>query len=110
MFLKPNKSKVVTFFVITAVIVIGTVVLFAINERDLAGIFLYPLATLPITLFDIVTGSAFAPRECGFLCFPTIPQILFILVFDIVMIYLIVCGIIYAREKRTRTQTQNIRS
>lgn len=98
-FLKPNMDKVIAVSMLVAIIVIGTVILFTINERDIAGIFLYPFTALPITLFDTVTSSAFAPRECGFLCFPTIPQTLFILIFDVAAIYLIACSITFAYKK-----------
>ena len=99
--------KVTLFFSIVALVLVAIIALFMVNERDIAGVLLYPLARLPITLFNLVTGSAFAPHDCGFLCFPTLPQVLFILIFDIILIYLIACAIALFHKKGSQGQTQN---
>ena len=99
-FLIPTKRKIVLFFIISAALLIVTVILFIINELDIAVVFLYPLSTLPITLFDAVTGGAFRSGACSFLCFPTLPQISFIFLFDIVAIFLLSCTIAAVLKKQ----------
>lgn len=98
-FLTPTKSKIATFFVIVFIIVVSTILLFIINERDIAYLILYPLG-LPLGLFDFITNSAFTPKECLFLCFPTFPEMAFTLIFDIIIVYLIACGIVHIRQNR----------
>lgn len=100
-FLKPTKSKLSTFIIISASILIGVIFLLKINEPDIAGILIYPFATVPVKIFDAITGSAFAPNECYLLCFPTFPQVSFLILFDIVFIYLISCVVVNAQESRT---------
>lgn len=99
-FLKPNKSKLSTFIIISISILIGVIFLLIINEPDIAGILIYPFATVPIKIFDAITGSAFAPKECYVICFPTLPQVSFLILFDVVIIYLISCVIVARRGVR----------
>jgi hypothetical protein len=68
---------------------------------------LYPLGTIPLWLFNLVTNSASAPHECTFLCFPSLPQIIFSLIFDIVLIYFISCSIIVIRKNFPFKQIKN---
>lgn len=99
-FLKPNKQRVAWFFIIIMMLIVITVLSFSINEREIAGVFLLPLFSLPIVLFDAITGSLFAPNDCGFFCFPTIPQLIFVLVFDTALIYIVACLIVFLKGKR----------
>ena len=106
-FIQPTKFKVTLFFGIVVIILVAIVALFWLNERDIAWAILYPLTTIPIKLFDTVTFSAFAQKGCSFICFPTLTQVTFMFIFDIVLIYIVACAIASLRKKNSVTQTQN---
>ena len=100
-FLKPSKKKLLIFFALVAGIGIILVLLIAINERDIASIIVVPLVTIPVKIFDFITRGAFVPSNCYVICFLTIPQLSFILFFDIIVVYLVSCVIASLRSKIT---------
>lgn len=55
---------------------------------------------LPIRLFDLLTGGAFRPHGEGFIVLPSLPQALFALIFDLVIIHLFSSALLAWREKR----------
>lgn len=80
-------------------VVVLTMFLFSINERDIASIYLFPLIAVPIQLFDLITNDSFTPGECSILCFPTLPEVLFTILLDIIIFYMISCFIAYFTRK-----------
>src|SRR5262245_53582395 len=55
---------------------------------------------VPIRLFDLATGSAFAPRSEAFLVFPSMPQVVAALVADAALFYLLACIWLHLRRRR----------
>jgi hypothetical protein len=68
------------------------------------------LLVVPIRLFDLVTGSALAPRSEAFVVFPSLPQLAAALVADAALFYLLACTWIHLRARRraTRASTPEI--
>lgn len=62
------------------------------------------LLGVPIRLFDLATGSAFAPRSEAFLVFPSLPQLAAALVADAALFYLLACAWIHLRARRRATR------
>ncbi len=60
---------------------------------------------VPIRLFDLATGSAFAPRSEAFLVFPSTPQVVAALVADAALFYLLACTWIHLRARRQAGRT-----
>jgi hypothetical protein len=95
--LHPDRQKLLTTCVILGV-VIALLALRAIpvqidflDLREVPEFVVFVFGRIPIEIFDFVTNEAFASRGEGFLVFPTMPQIGFALLFDIVTIYLVSC-------------------
>ena len=95
-FIRPDKWKVM----ITGTLILFVVISFLFRWDSIA----YSFSKFPIKIFDSITFSRFAPKECFVFCFPTIPQALFLLVFDVLFIYAFVC-IFY---KMRNVTSQNI--
>src|SRR3989344_5729768 len=98
-FIKPNKRK---FVILLSLIVLSIFLLSISFIEDFFRIFLIPITTWPIDFFNLITNSAFKPTSCGFLCFPTIPQLLFVLVFDIIFLYLLASVIYLMLSKKNK--------
>ncbi len=63
------------------------------------------LLGVPIRLFDLATGSAFAPKSEAFLVFPSLPQVVAALVADAALFYLLACTWIHLRARREGGRT-----
>ena len=94
-FLKPNKKKISIFFGLLVFAVAWIWFFFKILAQDIAGIVAVPLVSFPFAIFDFITFSYFAPECDGFIwCFPTSPQLIFVLMFDLVLLYGISCAFV----------------
>lgn len=69
--------------------------------RQLPRLVFIPLVRWPIQFFDMLTQRRFAPRSEGFIVFPTVTQLAFALVCDLVLFYLLACLIVRLRSKRS---------
>ncbi len=88
----------------------GCLVLFFLRlipvQVDLLGLRKIPrlVATVmvrwPIQLFDLLTQRRFAPRSEAFIVFPTIEQLGFAVLFDLMVFYLLACAITACRAKK----------
>lgn len=64
-----------------------------LNLNQLSTGLLIVFGALPIGLFDFLTGGAFRPHGEGFIVLPSLPQALFALIFDLVLIHLCACAL-----------------
>ena len=62
-----------------------------LDLAEIASGFLRVMVGGPIFVFDLLTGSAFAPRSEGFLVFPSTTQLLFALLANALVFYGIAC-------------------
>lgn len=93
--LKPTKRKCFIFGSLVIFFPLLTYLLltfgdFIPHEKDIASLYLIPLLRWPLNLFDFLTAAKFSPKDC-WICLPTVPEILFILVFDITVLYTLAC-------------------
>lgn len=71
-----------------------------LDLREWSGMIPALLVGVPIQLFDLLTGSAFASRSEGFLAFPSLPELAFALLADVLLFYLIACTWVHWRARR----------
>ncbi len=72
-----------------------------LDLREIPGFVLILLGRIPITLFNVLTFSRYTSQGEGFLVFPSWQQLLFALIFDILLIYGLVCVILYGLKKKS---------
>jgi hypothetical protein len=75
-----------------------------LDLREAGGLVLGLLFGVPIWIFDLVTGSAFAAKSEGFLRFPSLAELLSALVGNLLLFYLISCTAVRYWERRRRSQ------
>ena len=97
-FLRPTKQKFRIFFLLIPVAII-LVAIALLARTPILVLFI----TVPIRFFDFITAGAFKPGNCGFICFPTLPQISFVLIFDVVLLYVVACVISWFRSRRSES-------
>jgi len=103
-FFPPNRAKIL----LTVLIFCGTFSTIWLRKippqldiLDLGEIPLLlaiPLGRWPIKLFDFLTANQFTPQQGAFLVFPTLPEIVFALFFDVLVIYFLTCLVIDLRK------------
>ncbi len=71
-----------------------------LDLREIPNLLANLFGRWPIRLFDMLTASQFAAKGGGFLVFPSFAQILFMLVLDALMIYLISCLIMFMKKRK----------
>ena len=105
-FIRPNKKKMFLALGICMGLV-ATMLLRMIPPQfdilalhEIPGLLAIPFARWPIQLFDMITASQFASKGEGFLAFPSLGEILFMVVFDILMIYLLACLIMKMKKRK----------
>jgi hypothetical protein len=97
-FFQPTQRKVK----VAALIFAGSVTVLIVSRfippeldildlRDLIGQLMGIIFGWPIRLFDFITGSAFAPKECFTLCFPALVQVVVAFIADSLLFYLVAC-------------------
>lgn len=96
-FLVPTWNKVILTILLLIAILALIFFFILIEEREFADP-LISLFALPLVLFDVMTNSAFSPKECSILCYPSVSQILFLVMFDILVLYITSCAIVYFRK------------
>lgn len=74
-----------------------------LDLKDGANFILKIVLSLPVRMFDLLTGGTFRPRECYVFCFPTPMQLAFLAVFDLAIFYLGAC--IYCKFVKKRELT-----
>ena len=100
-FLRPNRDKLLLWLGISVTLV-GTLLFNLIPPSiDILDLHRIPAAVYtalgrwPIDLFDYLTWSRFRPKSESFLVFPSLAQLLFLVVFDSVLVYLVTCLVCY---------------
>lgn len=103
----PTKKKIISSLLV--VIVLWSTLLLRLippsvdifDLREIPGFVMVPFGRIPISIFDWITANRYAPKGEGFLVFPSSQEILFAIVFDVIIIYLATCFVIYWKEKRS---------
>ena len=105
-FLTPTKHKLM----LVLYLFLGVVALFCLrlipaqadilDLRELPKLLGIALLRWPIQLFDVLTQRRFAPTSEGFIVFPTLAQVVFAVVLDLAMLYLLACAIAAFRARR----------
>src|SRR5262245_14864807 len=96
-FLSPSKEKLLRTLIVASILPVAFVLLQIpvtwdlLDLRQLGRAILAVLLAVPIRLLDRVTGSAFAPRSEAFIVFPSLVQVVFALVCDALLFYLLAC-------------------
>jgi len=67
--------------------------------RELPGFVVVVFGRYPIDIFDWITSNHFIPKREGFITFPSIQQVCFAIIFDILFIYSVICLIFYFKKK-----------
>ena len=80
-----------------------------LDLRDLGGLVLGLLLGVPIQVFNFVTGSAFAAKSEGFLRFPSLTEVVFALVANLLFFYLISCAAVRFWGRRASRSEQDPR-
>jgi hypothetical protein len=85
--LRPSK-KIFFIYFIGLAIAVGLFFL-----EDTQNSILSLTVGVPITIFDFLTFNSFIRRGCSFLCFPTLSQLIFALIFDLGVLYVLSAAI-----------------
>ena len=111
-FILPNKKKIILALGICMGLV-ATILLRMIPPQfdildlhEIPGLLAIPFGRWPIQFFDMITASQFASKGEGFLVFPSLGEILFMLVFDIFMIYLVACLFVMMKKKKGESHVE----
>ncbi len=106
-FLWPTLPKIL-WTLITFILLFSTLLLRLLppsidilDLREIPGFVLILLGRIPITLFDALTFSRYTSQGEGFLVFPSWQQLLFALLFDIIVIYGLVCTVLYRINRKS---------
>ena len=67
--------------------------------RELPKYLVFVFGRIPISFFDCVTSNRYTPKGEGFLVFPSLQQVLFAVIIDIIFIYLVSCLILHWKKR-----------
>ena len=105
-FLAPTRAKVAItagcFLLFPAVMLLRAIPpqLDLLDLRQWSGMIPALLVGVPIRLFNLLTGSAFASRSEGFLALPNVPELAAAFLADVLLFYLIACTWVHWRARR----------
>ena len=105
-FLRPNKKK--SFLTIGLFMGLFSTTLLRkipaqfdiLDLHEIPGLLGIPFGRWPIQLFDKITASKFAAKGEGYIIFPSLEEFLFMLVFDILILYLLACLIVKMKKRK----------
>jgi len=104
-FLIPTQKKVlwtaVVIFILCSTFFLHNIppAIDLFDLRELPGLVVVVFGRYPIDLFDWITSNHFIPKREGFITFPSLQQLCFAVIFDILFIYSIICLIFYFKKK-----------
>lgn len=91
---RPSEVKIGIFFLIIFLLISPLFIppqLDILDLKQVSGFFIKILFQAPLKLFDFVTMSAFTRKGCTWICFPSIPELIFVFVADVAIIYVVSC-------------------
>jgi hypothetical protein len=74
-----------------------------LDLRELPNYLAFIFGRIPISLFDWVTSNRYTPGGEGFLIFPSLQQVSFAIVIDIIFIYMVTCLMLHWKKRHDDT-------
>ncbi len=66
-----------------------------LDLRELPNYSLFLFGRIPISFFDWLTSNRYTTGGEGFLVFPSLPQVSFAIVIDVIVIYMMTCLVLH---------------